>query len=433
MTVSAPSTTPQRVLASQLTTRPPGSEVRLQGWLHRRRDLSNVSFLVLRDRSGLAQVVVAGAAEIPAMSEEAVLSVTGTVKANAAAPNGVEVTDPSIEVLSRPTAPPTVELWRPSPKASLPVLLDEAPVAWRHPRQKALWQISAAALRGFRATLESLDFTEIQTPKIVGNVTESGANVFRLDYFGKPAYLAQSPQFYKQHMVGVFERVYETGPVFRAEPSDTVRHLAEYVSLDAELGFIRDHREVLALLREVLAGMVDAVGACRATALLELDLPVVPAEFPLIHFSDALRLAGAPPDEPDLAPAHERALGEWALREHGSDFLAVEGYPMRKRPFYTHPQPDDPRWSNSFDLLFRGTELVTGGQRLHRYDDYVTAIRQQGEEPEVYVDYLKAFAGGMPPHGGFAIGLERFTANLTRSENIRQVTLFPRDLNRVRP
>ena len=213
-----------------------------------------------------------------------------------------------------------------------------------------------------------MGFTEIQTPKFVESATESGANVFEVDYFGRPAYLAQSPQFYKQQLVGVFERVYEVGPVFRAEPHDTVRHLAEYVSLDVELGFIDDHRDVLAVLREVLAGMVAELGplAERAGA----DLPVVPEEIPVVHFSEALSIVGAPADEPDLAPEHERALGEWARERHGSDFLAVEGYPMAKRPFYTHPQPSDPRWSNSFDLLFRGLELVTGGQRLHRLADH---------------------------------------------------------------
>ena len=242
-------------------------------------------------------------------------------------------------------------------------------MSWRHPARRAAWQIAAASLHGFRSALDGLGFTEIQTPKLVPSATESGANVFGVDYFGGRAYLAQSPQFYKQTMVGVFERVYETGPVFRAEPHDTARHLAEYVSLDAELGFISSHRDVLAVLRHALAGMTAAVReqAGPAAARLGVTVPEVPTEFPVIHFRDALDLVGASPDEPDLAPAHEQALGQWAARERGSDFLAVEGYPMRKRPFYTHPQPGDERWSNSFDLLFRGVELVTGGQRLHRY------------------------------------------------------------------
>jgi nondiscriminating aspartyl-tRNA synthetase len=288
---------------------------------------------------------------------------------------------------------------------------------------------------GFRSTLDAAGFTEIQTPKFVASATESGAHVFEVDYFGRPAYLAQSPQFYKQQLVGVFERVYEVGPVFRAEPHDTVRHLAEYVSLDVELGFVADHRDVLAVLREVLAGMVAGVHehAAGAVERIGAEVPVVPEVIPVIHFRDALELVGAPADEPDLAPEHERALGAWALEEHRSDFLAVEGYPMAKRPFYTHPQPGDPRWSNSFDLLFRGLELVTGGQRLHRPSDYDVAIRARGEDPATYAAYLQAFEHGMPPHGGFAIGLERWTARLVGAANIREVTLFPRDLHRLTP
>jgi nondiscriminating aspartyl-tRNA synthetase len=300
---------------------------------------------------------------------------------------------------------------------------------------RARWELAAASLRGFRAALDELGFTEIRTPKLVSSATESGATVFGVDYFGRPAYLAQSPQFYKQTMVGVFERVYETGPVFRAEPHDTARHLAEYTSLDAELGFIRDHRDVLAVLRHALAAMRAAVRdeAGAAVELLKVTVPEVPAEIPVIHFREALIIAGAPPDEPDLAPAHERAVGRWAAQTHGSEFIAVEGYPMSKRPFYTHPQPGDERWSNSFDLLFRGQELVTGGQRLHRHQDYLAAIRARGEDPAAYVDYMEAFAHGMPPHGGFAIGLERWTGRLTQAENIREVTLFPRDLHRLTP
>jgi nondiscriminating aspartyl-tRNA synthetase len=239
-------------------------------------------------------------------------------------------------------------------------------------------------------------------------------------------------------MVGVFERVYETGPVFRAEPHDTARHLAEYVSLDAELGFIRDHRDVEVVLRAVLAGMVAAIEerAADAVALLGLELPRVPDEIPCIHFDDAQRLIESATGDrvvgqPDLAPAHERWLGEYALAEHGSEFLFVEGYPMAKRPFYTHPEPGRPEFSNSFDLLFRGLELVTGGQRLHHYDDYLEAL-----EPPARValdGYLEAFRHGMPPHGGFAIGLERWTARIVGVPNVRQVTLFPRDINRLSP
>ena len=421
-----------RTLCHDLSSSTPGTEVLLEGWVHRRRELARVTFLVLRDRSGLAQVVLPAGADVP--PEETTVRVSGTATANAQAPGGVEVTDAVVELLTEPAATPPAELWRPRLDVSLPTLLDHAPVLWRHPAQRARWQLAAASLRGFRSTLDGLGFTEVATPKLVGTATESGAHVFAVDYFGRPAYLAQSPQFHKQQLVGVFERVYEVGPVFRAEPHDTVRHLAEYRSLDVELGFIEDHRDVLAVLRDVLAGMVAAVAEDDdAVARTGARLPVVPEQVPVIHFTDALALVGAPADEPDLAPEHERALGEWALAERGSDFLAVEGYPMAKRPFYTHPQPDDPRWSNSFDLLFRGLELVTGGQRLHRAADYDAAIRARGEDPAAYDSYLQAFRHGMPPHGGFAIGLERWVARLVEAANVREVTLFPRDLHRLAP
>jgi nondiscriminating aspartyl-tRNA synthetase len=415
-----------------------GGPVRIAGWIHRRRRLAALTFVIVRDRTGLAQVVVRDSDLIRLVDqwgEESVVQVDGVAVGNPRAPGGVEVVEPTIALLSDPAETSPIELWRPRLTAGLPVLLDHAAVSLRHPDAQAAWQLAAASLRGFRDSLDALGFTEISTPKLVESATESGANVFGVDYFGRPAYLAQSPQFYKQMMVGVFERVYEVGPVFRAEPHDTVRHLAEYVSLDAELGFITDHRDVLAVLRDAVAGMLRSVRdrAGEAVSRLGVKLPTVPAEIPVLHFVDALRLVGAGADEPDLAPAHERAVSEWALREHGSEFVAVEGYPMSKRPFYTHSQPGDPRWSNSFDLLFRGLELTTGGQRLHRYSDYVAALAAQGETPQAYASYLEAFRHGMPPHGGFAIGLERWVARLVEADNIRQVTLFPRDLHRLAP
>jgi len=420
-------------LASQL-----GQRIVIEGWIHRRRRLAGITFLIVRDRSGLAQVIVSddpARQQVDGLGEETVVRVRGTVTASAKAPGGVELTAPTITRLSTPAVTPPLPLWRPTFSPALPVLLDHAPVAWRHPVQQAVWRLAAASMRGFRGALDARGFTEIQTPKLVGSSTESGANVFTVDYFGRPAYLAQSPQFYKQMMVGVFERVYEIGPVFRAEPHDTVRHLAEYVSLDAELGFIGDHRDVLGLLRATLAGMVESIRSTAAGAvkLSGARLPVVPERFPVIHFREALRLVGAEPHEPDLSPQHERLLGQWAHERHGSDFLAVEGYPAAKRPFYTHPQPDDARWTNSFDLLFRGVELVTGGQRLHEYADYEAALADRGETTDAYGAYLQTFRHGMPPHGGFAIGLERWTARLVEADNIRRTTLFPRDLHRISP
>ncbi len=432
----------QRVVVSRLGEHV-GERVAVMGWLHRERHLSQVTFLIVRDRSGLGQVVItdsAQAEEVADLAPETVLSVTGEVVASTQAPGGAELHDPEIRVLGAPAEAPPLELWRPRLSLQLPRLLDLAPVALRHPRHRAVFQVAAASIAGFRAALDALGFTEIQTPKIVESATESGANVFALDYFGRPAYLAQSPQFFKQAMVGVFERVYETGPVFRAEPHDTPRHLSEYVSLDAELGFISDHRDVMRVARHAIGGMVEAVQARAAAAIraLDLTLPTVPAEIPAIHFADARQLITADTGEPlhgepDLAPAHERWLGEWALREHNSELLFVTGYPMVKRPFYTHPDPARPEFSNSFDLLFRGLELITGGQRLHRYDDYVAALAARGQEAAGYESYLQAFKFGMPPHGGFAIGLERWVARLTGAANIRETTLFPRDLNRLAP
>jgi nondiscriminating aspartyl-tRNA synthetase len=398
-----------------LTTELPGyagSRVRLAGWVHHQRRLSRVTFLVLRDRAGLAQIVLDEPLEL---LPETVVEVEGEAVQSDQAPGGVELHQAEIRVLAEPAEAPPVELRRAKLKESLPTLLDHAPVAWRHPGEREKLRLAARSIAGFRAALGALGFTEIQTPKLVAAATEGGANVFTVDYFGRRAYLAQSPQFYKQALVGVFERVFETGPAFRAEPHETSRHLAEYVSLDAELGFIEDHFDVMRVVREAIARMVDGT-----------DVQVAD-EIPWLHFTEA----GV--DGADLAPADERRLGEWARAEHGSDFLFVTGYPMAKRPFYTHPEPGRPEYSNSFDLLFRGLEIVTGGQRLHRYADYLAALEARGLDPAPFEGYLQAFRYGMPPHGGFAIGLERFVARLVGAQNVREVTLFPRDRTRLTP
>jgi nondiscriminating aspartyl-tRNA synthetase len=420
-----------------------GERVRVAGWLHRMRQLSNVSFLVLRDGKGTAQIVVddqALATELSKLHAESVLQVEGTVVASPQAPGGVELHDPAVEVVSRAVAPPPFDLFRPTIRAQLPTILDHAAVSLRHPRHRAYFRLEAAAMAGFRQTLDRLDFVEIQTPKLVASATEGGANVFKVDYFGRAAYLAQSPQLYKQTMVGVYERVYEVGPAFRAEPHDTPRHLNEFVSLDVELGFIQDHTTVMDLLTEVVAGMVGRVRdeEAEAVAFLGIALPPEPRTIPSVHFSDAMTMLadefGDPVrSETDLAPAHERWLGEWAQREHGSEFLFVVGFPMVKRPFYTHPDPQRPEYSRSFDLLFRGIEVVTGGQRLHLYEDYLSALDCRNQPSEPLEGYLEAFKHGMPPHGGFALGVERFVARLVGAANVREAVPFPRDINRLTP
>lgn len=406
-----------RVLSTELGSHV-GERVTVAGWLHAKRELGAVAFALVRDRAGLAQVVLDPSNKLLqgalALAAETVVEVDGEVAVAPQAPDGLELQEPEFRVLAEPVEPPPIELRRPVLKETLPTILDHAAVALRHPRERAKFRIAAASLAGFRRALDGLGFVEISTPKIVASATETGANLFALDYFGRPAFLAQSPQLYKQTMVGVFERVYEVGPVFRAEPHETGRHLAEYTSLDAEVGFIRDHFDVMAFVRDAVAGMAESVRERTGTAVAE-----VPAEIPWVHFEDT----GV--DDVDLAPADERRLCE----QHG-EWLFVTGFPAAKRPFYTHPEPGRPEYTNSFDLLFRGMEIVTGGQRLHRYEDYVAAL---GGETEPYEGYLQAFKYGMPPHGGFALGLERWVARLVGAKNIRETTLFPRDRSRLSP
>jgi nondiscriminating aspartyl-tRNA synthetase len=422
-----------------------GERVRVAGWLHSLRQLGGVTFLVIRDGWGMLHAVAEREDEIAPVVEgglgvESVIAVEGLVVSEAQAPGGVELHDLCVEVITPVIEAPPVPLNKRKITANISTLLDQAVVTNRHPARRAILRLGAGAIAGFRNTLLAKGFTEIQTPKIVASATESGANVFKLDYFGRPAYLAQSPQFYKQILVGVFERVFEVGPVFRAEPHDTTRHLNEYVSLDVEFGFIEDHFTVMALLRDVIAGILTTLEEQYATELelLRVQIPTVPGRIPHIHFADAQELIFQRHKvdvrgEPDLSPQDERWLGEWAQQEFGSDFLFVTGYPMQKRPFYTHPDPQRPEFSNSFDLLFRGTELVTGGQRLHRYEDYVTALEKANLPMEPFESYLEAFKYGMPPEGRFAIGLERLLMQLTGIPNIKLATTFPRDLNRLTP
>lgn len=419
-----------------------GREVRLQGWLHQFRALGKVNFLIVRDGWSTFQALVddeTTLATLHGVGVESIIEVRGRIVAEPQAPGGAELHETRVTILEAIHEPPPVELNKREMRAALDTFLEQAAVGLRHPKRRAILRIEAAMIAGFRAHLGAQGFTEIHTPKILGTATEGGANVFTVDYFGQPAFLSQSPQLYKQMAVGFFERVFEVGPVFRAEPHATTRHLASYVSLDAEFGFIEDHRTVMAMLTGTIAAMVEAARALPdALALAGAAVPDVSATIPAIAFPDAqeLLLARHGLDcrgEPDLAPEHERLLGAWALEEYGSDFLFVTGYPLAKRPFYTHPDPVDPRRSNGFDLLFRGLELVTGGQRLHRHADYLAALASRGMSPEPFADYLKVFRYGMPKHGGFAIGIERFLMQLLGLPNVRLAALFPRDLNRLVP
>lgn len=420
-----------------------GQRVRLTGWLHHLRPIGGVTFLILRDGWGTVQAVSEDEAELAplqGLNLESVIALEGMVAATPQAPGGVEIHRPQVRVITPVTELLPLPLNKRQLKAGLPTLLDHAVITNRHPARRAVYRLAAGVMAGFRQTLTARHFTEIQSPKLVASATESGANVFALNYFGGAAYLAQSPQFYKQIMVGVFSRVFEVGPVFRAEPHDTTRHTNEYVSLDVEFGFIEDHFTVMEMVQQVLAGILAQLTAHYQPELARLQtaVPQLPLTIPHLHFAAAKTMLAerhGPYEqaEGDLSPQEERWLGEWAQQAHGSDFLFVTGYPMGKRPFYTHPEPGNPAYSNSFDLLFRGTELITGGQRLHRYQDYLAALAQANLPVAPFAPYLETFRFGMPPHGGFAIGLERLLMQLLGLPNIRLATLFPRDQKRLMP
>jgi nondiscriminating aspartyl-tRNA synthetase len=420
-----------------------GEEVRVAGWVHNLRALGKVNFLILRDTSGLFQVFLTKDEinQLDGALPESVVEVVGKVVAEPQAAGGFEIHSPTIEVISRVSEALPFPINKPELDVHLDTFLNFAPVGLRHMKKRAMFRLSAGVMTAFSQYLNQQGFVEVYSPKIVESATEGGANVFAIDYFGRPAYLAQSPQFYKQIMVGVFEKVYEVAPVFRAEPHATVRHTNEFISMDVEMGFIKNHFDVMKVLGGVVEAILEHLQSDYKNELdvLDVEMPSLPSQIPHIYYPDAQELIYTRYDEdcrgePDLAPQHERWLGEWASEEYESDFLFVTGYPMVKRPFYTHPDPDTPTYSNSFDLLFRGTELVTGGQRLHKYEDYVNALEAQGIIDITPFDgYLQAFRYGMPPHGGFAIGLERFVMQLVKASNLRETTLFPRDLSRLSP
>jgi nondiscriminating aspartyl-tRNA synthetase len=429
----------ERTLAGELSHMI-GRRVRVAGWMHQVRALGGVTFVLVRDRSGIAQAVFdREPAALAGLQAESVIAVTGTVVAEPRVALGVELHDAAIEVLSPVTEPLPIEVNKKVLKPALDTLLDHAPVGLRHPTKQATFRLVAAIGNALRAAFIARGCTEIHTPKLVAGATEGGANLFPVQYFDRQAFLAQSPQLYKQIMVGVFERVFEIAPVFRAEPHATTRHLNEYVSVDVEIGFITDHRTVMAFLASSLAEAFASLAETHAADLATLGvvMPVV-GEIPSIHFRDALQLiyerhGEDARHEPDLAPQHERWLCEWAMAECGSPFLFVTHYPTAKRPFYTMPDPTEPAYTHGFDLLFRGLEVTTGGQRIHQPEQLLASMARFGVSPEPFGGYLEAFRSGMPPHGGFAIGLERLVMQLIGARNVRETTLFPRDIHRLTP
>jgi nondiscriminating aspartyl-tRNA synthetase len=343
----------------------------------------------------------------------------------------------TLEVVTLASKPPPVEMAKIDHNANPDTLLNYRAITIRAPRDRAILKVQAELLRGFRSYLDRHDFTEISTPKIVAAGAEGGANQFELDYYGQRAYLAQSPQLYKQIMVGVFERVYEVAPVYRAEPSHTVRHLAEYLSLDVEMGFIESDHDVMDLQEGLLKGMLRHVAeeSARELSALGATLPNLEVPFPRIPLLAARELVrerfGHASGGKDLDPEAERLLGAWAKSEHGSDFVFVTDYPEAARPFYAYA--DGSGLTRGLDLIFRGTEITSGGQRAHEVPMLRRGLEQRGLDPEGFQSYLEVFEHGMPPHGGFAIGAERLTALLLGITNVRFARAFPRDGQRLQP
>ncbi len=421
-----------RTFASQVAQHV-GQTVTLEGFLHWKRDLGGIQFLLLRDRSGIVQVVTDRRFALPLA--ESSLKVVGRVVANPKAPGGYEVLAEAMEFYAQALEPTPIEIPKEEWKVNPETLLEYRYVSLRGEKARAPLKVQAALVRGFRSYLDRQGFTEIFTPKIVSAGAEGGSNLFGIDYFEHRAYLAQSPQLYKQIMVGVFEQVYEVAPVFRAEQHATSRHLNEYLSLDVEMGFIRSEEEVMDLEEELLRAMLEearhsTAAECR---LLQVEWPNL-SEMPRLEHAEARRILREELGMPvgaDLNEEAERALGAWAKERWGVDFLFVTKYPESARPFYAYPEGDGS--TRGFDLLFRGLEITSGGQRIHRYEVLVEQLRKKGHDPAQFAGYLEVFKFGMPPHGGFAIGAERLTQKLLGLPNVRYARAFPRDRHRLTP
>ena len=419
-----------------------GKEIRMNGAVHTIRHMGEVAFVILRKSRGLVQCVYeAGGTDfdIRELKEESAVEVMGVVKAEERAPQGFEIRLKEIRVLSRPAEPLPLAVSKWKLNTSLEAKLSLRPISLRNVRERAKFKIQEGIVRGFRDYLLSRDFTEIRTPKIVARGAEGGSNVFKLEYFNKKAELGQSPQFYKQTMVGVYDRVFEAAPVFRAEKHNTTRHLNEYTSLDFEMGYIDSFRDVM----DMETGMLQYVMKLleqdykKELDMLGVTLPEV-GRIPAVRFDQAKELVSRKYDRKirnpyDLEPEEELLIGRYFQEEYGSDFVFVTHYPSKKRPFYAMDDPADPRFTLSFDLLFRGLEVTTGGQRIHDYREITAKMEKRGMDPEDIASYLMIFKYGMPPHGGLGIGLERLTMRLLDEQNVREASLFPRDVTRLEP
>lgn len=419
-----------------------GKTIHMNGAVHNIRDMGEVAFVILRKSEGLVQCVYeegTTAFDLKALKEESAVEVTGIVALEERAPQGFEIRLREIKVLSEPAEgmPLAINKWKMN--TSLETKLALRPISLRNVRERAKFKIQEGIVRGFRDFLHDQGFTEVRTPKIVARGAEGGANVFKLDYFNKKAELGQSPQFYKQIMVGVYDRVFEAAPVFRAEKHNTTRHLNEYVSLDFEMGYIDSFEDIMAMETGFLKYTMELLSREYAKELKLLGVTLPAADrIPQVRFDKAKELVAEKYNRKirnpfDLEPEEEMLIGRYFKEEYDSDFVFVTHYPSKKRPFYAMEDPEDTRFTLSFDLLFKGLEITTGGQRIHDYQMILEKMEKRGMDPEDIKDYLMIFQYGMPPHGGLGIGLERLTMRLLDEQNVRETALFPRDVTRLEP
>ena len=429
---------------SEILSKEISGNVKMNGYIHTIRHMGDVAFVVLRKREGLVQCVYEEAVtecSLKDLKEGMTIEVEGFLHTEERAPQGFEVRLTKITILTTPKEgtmlPLPISKWK--MKTSLETKLNYRPISLRNIRERAIFKIQEGIVRGFRDFLFSQGFTEVRTPKIVAGNAEGGANVFKLEYFGSKAFLAQSPQFYKQTMVGVYDRVFEAAPVFRAEKHNTTRHLNEYTSLDFEMGYIDGFEDIMAMETEMLRAIFSFLknNYEKECKLLEVTLPEMD-QIPAVRFDDAKVLVSEKYNRKiknpyDLEPEEEVLIGKYFKEEYGSDFVFVTHYPSKKRPFYAMDDPSDPKYTLSFDLLFKGMEITTGGQRIHDYEAQVAKMMARGMNPEEFTNYLMIHKHGMPPHGGLGIGLERLTMKLLDEQNVRETTLFPRDVSRLEP
>ncbi|MCG2690392.1 aspartate--tRNA(Asn) ligase [Candidatus Parcubacteria bacterium] len=423
------------------TTKYVKKQVVVKGWVDTVRAHGSIVFLDLRDRTGLLQAV-AGGEIAKALKEEDVVELQGEIverpekMQNKDLETGkVELQVKEIKVLSKAHELPFAI--KEGMRLTLPVLLDFRSLTLRNEKIKSIFKIEEKVILAFRETMEKLDFTEIQAPTIVPTATEGGSEVFKIDYYGKPAFLGQSPQLYKQIMVSIFERVYLLAHAYRAEPSVTTRHLSEYISLDAEMGFIDSWEDLMDTCEAMLKNIFSQIekNCQKELKLFEVTIPQI-KKIPRLHLKEAQKIIlkrcnRDNTQEPDLTPEDEVEICKWSFETHKSELIFITHYPTKKRPFYTMPDPKNPEETLSFDVLYKGLEIITGGQRLNDYEELLSNVKKWGNNPADFEIYLQAFKYGMPPEGGFALGAERIVKQLLNLENLREASLFPRDMARI--